>query len=215
MPESDGQFQHGEEGAPQSGASGHSAWVALLYSELRAIAQAALNGERRQHTLSATALVNEVYLKLSGSGGTIGATAQDGVHPIPQLDRAAFFGAAAQAMRRILVDHARGKKRQKRGGGVRVNGGDALEAVANPSSETPFDAVELDEALVRLATEHADAARVVELRFFAGLPERGIAEVMNIHERTVRRHWTFAKAWLARELNPDRDPPPPASGDST
>lgn len=212
MAGSDDQFHHFEDGTRQSSASGHAHWVALLYSELREIAQSALNGERRQHTLSATALVNEVYLKLSGPTGVFGSSTQGGVQSGPQLERAAFFGAAAQAMRRILVDHARGKKRKKRGGGVRVQGGDALETVANPDIETPFDAVELDEALVRLATEHAEAAQVVELRFFAGLPEKTIAEVMNINERTVRRHWTFAKAWLARELHPDGGSPSTVTG---
>lgn len=182
-------------------AADHSAWVAALYGELRALAQSELDRERRGHTLSATALVNEVYLKLSGPGAVAGSP------PNRPLDRAAFFGAAAQAMRRILVDHARGRKRQKRGGGAVLEGGDALGAIADPLASTPVDLLELDEALVRLTGEDAEAARVVELRFFAGLPEKTIAEVLNVHERTVRRHWTFAKAWLAREMNPDGRPP--------
>lgn len=185
-------------------------WVRALYTELRALAQSELESERRNHTLSATALVNEAYLKLARSATTADGKSVQG----PSIDRGTFFGLAAQTMRRILVDHARGRKRQKRGGGNGVLGTDALSGVADPNDGSSLDPVELDVALVRLAREHADAARVVELRFFAGLPEKTISEVMNINERTVRRHWTFAKAWLAREMNPDGGPPPAAPPDS-
>jgi RNA polymerase sigma factor (TIGR02999 family) len=131
------------------------------------------------------------------------------------IDRGAFFGAAAQAMRRILVDHARGRSRQRRGSGRPVAGGDALGLIADPGQEgSPLDAVALDEALTRFALEHGQAARVVELRFFAGLNDQAIGECLGINERTVRRHWTFAKAWLAREMNPDDRAPLDRPGSS-
>jgi len=191
---------------PESGgpsAADRAFWVRVLYNELRALAQSELDSERRNHTLSATALVNEAYLKLA-----LPAAASDGngVSGRP-IDRGTFFGLAAQAMRRILVDHARGKRRQKRGGGQPAAGGEMLGLIADPNQDgSPLDAVALDDALNRLAMEHADAASVVELRFFAGLTDRAIGESLGINERTVRRHWTFAKAWLAREMNPDDTP---------
>lgn len=178
-------------------------WVRVLYNELRALAQSELDSERRNHTLSATALVNEAYLKL-----TLPVVTADGRSvPGPSIDRGTFFGLAAQAMRRILVDHARGRLRQKRGSGQPVAGGEAIGFVADPDQGgSSLDAVALDEALDRLSIEHEQAARVVELRFFAGLTDRAIGECLGINERTVRRHWTFAKAWLAREMNPDHSP---------
>ena len=182
------------------GATDHARWFSLLHAELRALAQSQLEGERASHTLSATALVNEVYLKLAKSDGT----AQWDARGEASRDRGIFFGLAAQAMRRILVDHARKRGRAKRGGGgLLIEGGDALHRVPDVHDPTALDPIELDIALTRLAIEHEQAARVVELRFFAGLPEKTIAEVMGINERTVRRHWTFAKAWLAREMNPN------------
>jgi RNA polymerase sigma factor (TIGR02999 family) len=179
-------------------------WVRLLYNELRALAQSELDLERRNHTLSATALVNEAYLKLAQPGSAAGGDGRLG----RELDRGTFFGLAAQAMRRILVDHARGKRRQKRGGGQPVAGGETLGFIADPNQDgSPLDAVALDDALTQLALEHEQAAQVVELRFFAGLHDQAIAECLGINERTVRRHWTFAKAWLAREITPDNPPP--------
>ncbi len=188
---------------PKSGnAADEGLWVAALYVELRALAQLELSTERVGHTLSATALVNEVYLKLSKQARQDGSSHP---HLEPMPDRGVFFGLAAQAMRRILVDHARRRQRAKRGGGASIHGTDALHAAAESTGEMLLDPIELDDALTRLAVEHEQAARVVELRFFAGLPERTIAECMGTNERTVRRHWTFAKAWLAREMNPNRD----------
>jgi len=192
--------------APASGlgSADHARWFSLLYAQLRALAQSQLEGERASHTLSATALVSEVYVKLTKGDGA----AQPELHgSAPLRDRGVFFGLAAQAMRRILVDHARSRGRTKRGGGVRIQGGDMLADVQMQEAESPteaaLDPIDLDAALTKLAIEHEQAVRVVELRFFAGLPEKTIAEVMGINERTVRRHWTFAKAWLAREMNPD------------
>jgi len=207
--------------SPPNLPANHAKWVALLYAELRAMAQSELINERHGHTLSATALVNEVYLKLGKHGqqnalppGPTNSAAEVPLAMPPSLlplDRGTFFGHAAQAMRRILVDHARTRARTKRGGGVKIQGGDALQALPDAAGSAPrgahaytdLDPIDLDTALTKLAIEHDQAARVVELRFFAGLPEKTIAEVMGINERTVRRHWTFAKAWLAREMNPD------------
>ncbi len=157
----------------------------LLYAELRALAQSAMANERTAHTLNATAVVHEAYLKLSG------------LPDAPWRSRAEFFALAARAMRRVLVDHARTRGRGKRGGGARREFPTELAA---PGEDRRIDAVALDEALTRLAAEEPVAAGVVEMRFFAGLEERVIGEALGVTERTVRRHWTFAKAWLYREL---------------
>lgn len=184
--------------APAAGGSDEARWIAALYTELRALAQSELKSERANHTLSATALVSEVYLKFARAQNK-----PDGLLPGSgaPIDRGAFFGMAAAAMRRILVDHARNRLRQKRGGGQRPETGEALANIAKIDNVLKVDALALDDALNRLAVEHAVPARVVELRFFAGLPEKTIAEVLEMNERTVRRHWTFAKAWLAREMS--------------
>jgi RNA polymerase sigma factor (TIGR02999 family) len=185
-------------GTGQPGGADHARWVAALYEELRALAKSELGGERAGHTLSATALVNEVYLKFSNHAGG------DGLPRIgPGLDRGVFFGLAAQAMRRILVDYARSRRALKRGGGERVRGSEAMENITDESGLVAMDPERLDEALGRLAVENEQTARIVELRFFAGLPDQTIAECLGINERTVRRHWTFAKAWLAREMDSD------------
>lgn len=192
----------------RGGGAEQARWVAALYDELRALAQSELAAERPNHTLSATALVNEVYIKLNAQGreGRVSTQAGEvGGHTSgAPMDRSAFFGAAAQAMRRILVDHARTKKRLKRGGGAAVAGIDAMAQTPAAGVDSDLlDPLVLDELLRKLATEHQDAVRVVELRFFAGLTDAMIGEIMQINERTVRRHWTFAKAWLAREMKRD------------
>lgn len=160
----------------------------LIYERLHDLAQRQLAGERQGHTLQPTALVNEVFLKLVG---------RRSVH---WENRAQFFLVAAQAMRRILVDHARVRGRQKRGGGQRRV---ALELVDRPAPVGPpdLDILALDEALERLAADDGVAARVVELRFFAGMEVEAIAEVLGVTDRTVRRHWVYARAWLLRELS--------------
>lgn len=165
--------------------SGSGEMFPLLYAELRALAQGAMANERTAHTLNATAVVHEAYLKLSR------------LPDAPWSSRAQFFALAAQAMRRVLVDHARARGRAKRGGRARREFPTELAA---PGEDRPIDAVALDEALTRLAEEEPVAAGVVEMRFFAGLQERVIGEALGVTERTVRRHWTFAKAWLYREL---------------
>jgi RNA polymerase sigma factor (TIGR02999 family) len=156
-----------------------------VYDHLRAIAARRLAGERRDHTLQPTALVHEAYLKLAGSS------------VITSDDRARFYGAAAEAMRRILVDHARSRGRVKRGGGRRRVPLDVLDLA---SREDVQEIVSVDEAIRRLEIRDARVAEVVKLRFYAGLSERETAEVIGVTDRTVRRDWVLARAWLQKEL---------------
>jgi len=161
----------------------------LVYGELRRIAQSHLRRERAGHTLQSTALVHEAYLRL------IGAT-----RPGWQ-DRAHFFGIAANAMRQILVDHARARAAAKRGSGA-----ERLELTESMSAggEPEVDVLALDEALGRLAALDRVQARIVELRFFAGLTIDECAEALAISPATVKRDWTSARAWLHRELSQRR-----------
>ena len=162
------------------------ALAAAVYAQLRAIAQNQMKGERRGHTLSATALVNEAYLRL----------APDGVKP---QDKAAFYLAAAGAMRRILIDHARARGADKRGGSWQRLG--AVEGVADlATGANPEDFLALDEAVLRLEREDPGAAAVVRLRFYAGLSGDQAAEVLGISARQVDREWAFARAFLMKEL---------------
>ena len=158
----------------------------LVYEELRKQAARYLRHERPGHTLQTTALIHEAYLKLVD---------QKNVH---WQNRAHFFGIAAQLMRRILVDHARRKKRAKRGGSdIRVSFNDA-----NLMGQTKdLDIVALDEALGRLAEIDQQQSRIVELRFFSGLTVEETAEVLAISPATVKRDWSMAKAWLHREIS--------------
>lgn len=161
----------------------------LVYDELRRLARRRLAGEAPGQTLDATALVHEAYLRLVGPA--------DGRCFV---DRAHFFAAAAQAMRRILVDRARGKRRDKRGGGRRrVELEDALPA---PPTGVE-DLIALDEALHRLAAEDPEAAAIVELRAFAGLSVDEAAQMAGMSRAAGYRHWTFARAWLLNELSPE------------
>jgi RNA polymerase sigma factor (TIGR02999 family) len=160
----------------------------LIYARLRELADWQLAGERAGHTLQPTALVNEAYLKLVGQ------------RSVPWENRGQFFVVAAQAMRRILLDHARARGRQKRGGGQRRIELDLVDRAA-PVGPPELDIIALDEALERLAADDSVAARVVELRFFAGMEVGAIAEVLGVTDRTVRRHWVYARAWLLRELS--------------
>ena len=159
--------------------------VPLVYDELRRQASRYLRHERVGHTLQTTALIHEAYLRLVD---------QKNVH---WQNRAHFFGIAAQLMRRILVDHARTKKRAKRGGSnIRVSFNDAT-AMAQGQD---LDIVALDEALERLAEIDEQQSRIVELRFFSGLTVDETAEVLGISPATVKRDWSMAKAWLHREV---------------
>jgi RNA polymerase sigma factor (TIGR02999 family) len=158
----------------------------VVYEELRRMAAAQLNSERAEHTLQATALVHEAYLKLVDQR-TAGGTS-----------RAQFFGVAAQAMRRVLVDHARGRGRVKRGGG---RGKTALDEAVVMLEERAEDLVALDEALGRLAAIDPQKGRVVELRFFAGFSAQETADLLGLSLRTVERDWTMARAWLRGQVS--------------
>jgi RNA polymerase sigma factor (TIGR02999 family) len=160
--------------------------IEAVYPQLRRMAGRYIRGERAGHTLQATALVHEAYLQL------VGQTSKE------WENRAHFFAVAAQLMRRILVDYARQRKAAKRDGGrQRV---ELTESLA--LSEARLDEiVAIDEALSRLEEWDARQCRVVELRFFSGLTEEEIAEVLGVAPRTVKRDWNVAKAWLHGELN--------------
>jgi RNA polymerase sigma factor (TIGR02999 family) len=147
----------------------------LVYDELRKLAA--------DHTLSATALVHEAYLRLVGDQHFEG--------------RAHFFAAAAEAMRRVLVDHSRNRARLKRGGGKNQID---LDRLTDPAAATDEDLLALDEALDRLARRYPQAAEIVKLRFFAGMTLDEAAETMGLSLRTANRHWAFARAWLAAAL---------------
>jgi RNA polymerase sigma factor (TIGR02999 family) len=159
--------------------------VPLVEQELHRIARRCLAGERAGHSLQATALVNEAYLKLVN------------VQHVHWQDRAHFLAMSARLMRRILVDGARAKKYQKRGGGaVRVTFDTALQAV----DERGQDLVALDDALTALAALDERKGQVVELKFFGGLSVEETARVLKVSPETVKRDWKFSKAWLEREL---------------
>lgn len=155
----------------------------LVHTELRRIARRQMSGERPGHTLQATALVNEVYLKLAGHDAS------------PWQDRAHFYAVCAQVMRHILIDHARAHARDKRGGGaIHVS----LDAAAMLVEERAEEFVALDEALRALEAFDPRKGRIVELRYFAGLSIEETAEVLDVSPTTVRREWRRAKAWLYR-----------------
>ena len=157
----------------------------LVYSELHRLARLYLSGENVGHTLQATALVNEAYLKLID---------QDRVS---WQNRAQFFGVAARMMRRILVDHARERRAAKRGGGAWKL---SLDDVGELEGRREMDLVDLDAALVDLSAFDPQQSRLVELRFFAGLTIRETAEALDISPATVKREWNMAKAWLFRRM---------------
>ncbi len=158
--------------------------VSLIYDELHRLAHHYMRGERPGHTLQTTALVHEAYLRLVD------------VDRIQWRDRAHFFAMAATTMRRILVDHARGQARAKRGDGAVVT---ALDGDV-PAPEPEVDVVALDEALGRLSALDAQQAKVVEFRYFAGMTIDETAAALEVSSGTVKRDWSVAKAWLYREL---------------
>ena len=160
----------------------------LVYAELRRLAAQKLAHEKPGQTLDATALVHEAYLRLVGPNE----------HRRSFKDRGHFFAAAAQAMRRILTDNARRKGAQKRGGGRHRQ---PLEAVAAPAANDELLA--LDEALTRLAAQDPLKARLVELRYFAGLTAAQAAEVLGVSPTTADRYWAYARAWLQAEIRGD------------
>ena len=158
----------------------------LVYSELHRLAQSYMRRERPDHTLQATALINEAYLRLVGED-------------IDWNSRAHFIGLAAHVMRQVLVDYARAHGAQRRAGGVkRVPLQDNL--VISP--ERLDEAISLDEALTLLAAENPRHARVVELRYFGGLHVEQIARILDVSPRSVKRDWSLARIWLFRQLHP-------------
>ena len=167
------------------------ALVPTVYEELRRIAKRYMAGERDDHTLQASALVNEAYLRLIDSSR------------VQWKNRAHFFAVSAQLMRRILVDFARKKRNQKRGGSIRVL---PLEEGLVAADDRPRDIVALDDALNALAVDHERVSRVVELRYFVGLSTEETAEVLQVSTDTVLRDWRFGKSWLLRELKRAENP---------
>ena len=157
----------------------------LVYDELRRVAAAKLHRERQDHTLQATALVHEAYLRLINQ------------HSVDWQNRAHFFGIAAEMMRRILVNHAEASKAEKRGGEATKL---ALDDAISFIQTREIDLIGLDEALNRLADFAPRQAKVVEMRFFAGLSIEEVAVALEIDERTVGRDWRAAKAWLHNQL---------------
>ena len=163
--------------------------VRAVYDQLRRQARRQLRRERAGHTLDTAALINEAYLKLVEQ------------RSVKWQDRGHFFALAAELMRRILVDHARTKQRQRRGGGNAAIALEEIEGTRHLAFAPPdLDLVALDEALQRLAEFDEQQVRIVELRYFAGLGIDETAEAMNISPATVKRDWSSAKAWLRHEL---------------
>jgi len=157
----------------------------LVYRELHRQASRYMRREQADHTLQATALVNEAYVRLIDW------------HNVQWQNRAHFFGVVAQLMRRVLVDYARSRRYDKRGGGVRPLNLDEAPPVADDKLSV---LVEIDEALNRLAAIDARKAQIVELRYFGGLTVEETAQALNVSTITVIRSWNFARAWLLREL---------------
>jgi RNA polymerase sigma factor (TIGR02999 family) len=169
-------------GDPRAAAS----LLPLVYDQLRTLARSRMRNERADQTLQATALVHEAYLRLVD---TTSIQNWDG--------RWHFFAAAAEAMRRILVDNARRRGRLKRGGGAtRVD----LDTAGLTVDQPPDELVALDEALAKLAEQHPEKAQLVKLRYFAGLTIEEAAQALGIGTSTADRHWAFARAWLYRQM---------------
>jgi RNA polymerase sigma factor (TIGR02999 family) len=175
------------QGDPQAAA----ALLPLVYEQLRQLARHKMSQERADHTLQATALVHEVFLRLVESDSAA-AQKWDG--------RGHFFAAAAEAMRRILVEQARRRGRRKRGGDLQKTSLDSLELTVD---EPPEDLLALDEALEEFSKSHALKAQVVKLKYFAGLTTEEAAQALGISLATAERHWAYARAWLFRRINPE------------
>lgn len=172
--------------------------TAALYEQLLAMARARMNDERTNHTLQPTALVNEVYLRLQKEGR------------FDVTNRPRFFHAAAEAMRRILIEHARSRGRKKRGGNNKPVPINLIDLAAEDNSDTILI---LDDAICRLEQQSPQQAEVVRLRFYAGLSVEEAAKAMGVSEVTVKRAWRYARAWLWREMNAEDDATPAPSDD--
>jgi RNA polymerase sigma factor (TIGR02999 family) len=171
------QLSEGDEAAPER-------LLPLVYDDLRRLARAYFADEKSDHTLQATALVHEAYIRLVKWEN------------VSWQNRAHFFAVAADVMRKILIDHARRKNARKRDGGQKI----LLDEAVSFSNERELDLLKLDEALQALEKLDERQARIVELRFFGGLSIEETAYILKTSETTVRREWTFAKAWFQREL---------------
>ncbi len=172
--------------AGEGGPVDSAALLPLVYEHLRSIAARQMSGERKDHTLQPTALVHEAYLRLVGR------------EPLAWASKAHFYGASADAMRQILIDHARARGAAKRGGGRRRI---SLDLVDLATRQDPEEILAVDEALSRLERQDAHMAAIVKLRFFAGLSEEEAANALGTSPRTLRREWTMARAFLQRELS--------------
>jgi RNA polymerase sigma-70 factor, ECF subfamily len=159
--------------------------VALVYTELKRIASRQLRRERPGHTLVTAALVNEAYLRLSGGA------------PVPVVNRGHFFAIASRQMRRILVEHARVKNSEKRGGRAVYS---RLEEAEVPSASLDFDVLSLDAALKDLESIDPRAAQIVELRYFGGYTDKEVVEALGVGLPAVRRDWDFARCWLYNRM---------------
>jgi len=166
--------------------------IPIVYDELRRLAGGYMRRERKDHTLQPTALVHEAYLKLTEQ------------RVVDWQGRAHFFGIAAQVMRRILIDHARGHMREKRGGGARPV---PLDEALVLSPEQSSELVMLDASLERLAKLDPRQSRIVELRFFGGLTVEQTADTLGISAKTVKREWSMAKAWLHGDMKTSHGKP--------
>lgn len=167
----------------------------LVYQELRLLAAQRLSAERAGHTLQPTALVHEAYLRLLGPDANEGG-------PVKWDHRGHFFAAAAEAMRRVLIDHARARAAEKRGGGrkralAEIN----LDAATIALDDDPATLLDLDAALSEFAQESPDKAQLVQLRFFGGLTLEQAAKVVGVSAATADRHWAYARAWLFARLS--------------
>lgn len=172
-------------------ADARDALLAKVYEQLRQMARSRLRGERSDHTLDTSALVHEAYLRLADAGGT------------DWQDRAHFFAVASTAMRRVLIDHAKQRQAEKRGGGlVRVDLDDAhLGSALTAAASAPEALLALNDSLEKLELIHPRHAKALELRYFVGLTLAEVAEVLGTSAPTVLRDLRFAQAWLARELS--------------
>lgn len=160
--------------------------LSLVYEELRRLAAAKMASEAQGQTLQATALVHEAWLRLTND------------EQRKWNDRTHFFAAAAEAMRRILVDNARRKRAQRHGGGMQKV---QMPEIASPLSESGDQVLAVNEALEQFATRHKQKAELVKLRYFVGMTIDEAAEALGISEPTAKRHWAYARAWLAEEMN--------------
>ncbi len=179
---------------PAVGSQGSDLFFAQVYDELRAIAHARMRGERAGHSLQSTELVHEAYMRLKPADGGLWES------------RGHFFAAAAEAMRRILIERARAKGRLKRGGDAEGRPAPRVslnldEVAALADDEDPDTILALDDAIERLSGKDARAAQTVRLRFYAGLSVEEVAETLGTSRRTILRDWAFARAWLYGELS--------------